>query len=743
MYSNSCLGFRGRTVDVHPNSEDSAAYIPFLSRLSGDQILSTDQSLAYNPSTNTLTVGNISGQLANPASKVSINNSTYNGNLNLVFSDGDNSLLDNVHLLYNPFFQTLRIEANNGQTKHLILQNSSNSTGIQLKGQKSGVSQYETNILNYQDNFQIQNTGGSIHIQQVGNGSLLLSNDSGSITIDSSGNIQLTGSCTAQSFSGSGSGLTGLTVAASAISGLIQLNQLAESTITLGSTTLALGSTITTLTGLTSVTSNSFVGDLNGDADSAYKVSLSSISVFSYNVPDYIVFSDLSGQAAVSDKNLLKYYAGLHFNGYQRELTSPNLKLSGYATIGGALTCAGQMSIGNASDTNCLYVSSSSYATQGIRVGGWYGTYSATDHLIQASYNLHIDCASSGELFLNYYSGKDIRLGGNVHVQGDINIPRGNILNFGHNYDANWYMYQFSDNNSFRIRRGQGTGAEFTIDTAGNVGIGDGTPQSELSVINTSGSGGYTFADVAAGFFSGATTGGVHGPLLGGDYVSGNSFIQSGFNRTGFGYHLILQPNSGNVGIGTITPNYKLDVNGGVRCNTATFYEAGCYYTGSTGSGTPNAIAFKWASPYMYGRVDNVVDMVVGTVSDRRVKCNIETVTPTQARKFLDTTRATFYSSDDYVANNGKKLSCKCSKRICGGIAQELEEHFPELVHSPEDDGLKSLHVQGIVFMAISAIQEVDKENTRLKTRLDSLEQRLLRIENPPWFRGTKREREV
>jgi len=67
-----------------------------------------------------------------------------------------------------------------------------------------------------------------------------------------------TGIFTATGFSGSGAGLTSIPNSA-----------LNNSSVTVGSTSIALGATATTLAGLTSVTSTTFVGALTGNASSA------------------------------------------------------------------------------------------------------------------------------------------------------------------------------------------------------------------------------------------------------------------------------------------------------------------------------------------------------------------------------------------------------------------------------------------------------------------------------------------
>jgi hypothetical protein len=67
-----------------------------------------------------------------------------------------------------------------------------------------------------------------------------------------------TGVLTATQFSGSGAGLTSIPNSA-----------LTNSSVTIGSTSVALGATVTTFAGLVSVTSTTFVGDLTGNASTA------------------------------------------------------------------------------------------------------------------------------------------------------------------------------------------------------------------------------------------------------------------------------------------------------------------------------------------------------------------------------------------------------------------------------------------------------------------------------------------
>jgi hypothetical protein len=97
------------------------------------------------------------------------------------------------------------------------------------------------------------------------------------LTLAANGNITLSGASSqitganlvsAGFFSGNGSSITGIN-ANSIASGTLAQARLANSNVILGNTTLALGSTTTTVAGLTSVTSTTFVGSLTGAATTA------------------------------------------------------------------------------------------------------------------------------------------------------------------------------------------------------------------------------------------------------------------------------------------------------------------------------------------------------------------------------------------------------------------------------------------------------------------------------------------
>jgi hypothetical protein len=112
-------------------------------------------------------------------------------------------------------------------------------------------------------------------------------------------------------------------------------------------------------------------------------------------------------------------------------------------------------------------------------------------------------------------------------------------------------VLSFSTNSSERMR----------IDSSGNVGIGTTSPDNKLTI--QTGSGGDDILPVLGangGKFSLLNNNGLYG-LLQGVLGTGNSFIQSQrVDGTAAAYGLLLNPNGGNVGIGTTSPSARMHI---------------------------------------------------------------------------------------------------------------------------------------------------------------------------------------
>lgn len=106
---------------------------------------------------------------------------------------------------------------------------------------------------------------------------------------------------------------------------------LVNNSVTVGSTQIALGSSATTIAGLTSVTSTSFIGDLNGNADTADQVKTQQGST---DANHYITFVDSDNGSATAETVYTD--AGLYYNP-----SSNNLNIGNNLTVGGDLVVNG------------------------------------------------------------------------------------------------------------------------------------------------------------------------------------------------------------------------------------------------------------------------------------------------------------------------------------------------------------------------------------------------------------------
>jgi hypothetical protein len=210
------------------------------------------------------------------------------------------------------------------------------------------------------------------------------------------------------------------------------------------------------------------------------------------------------------------------------------------------------------------------------------------------------------------------------------------------------------------------------ITSSGNVGIGTTSPGNKLSVVTGTGADDTIPAlGSNGGKFSLLNNGGLYG-LISGVLGSGNSFLQTQrVDGTATAYNMLLQPNGGNVGIGTTTPGYPLQV------------------------------ATQVSNISIYADYDIVA------YSDQSVKENIRPIE--NALERVIKSRGVLYDRIDSDEKNN-----------IGFIAQELEIEFPELVVTNEN-GTKAVKYQNTVAVLFEAIKEQQKQIEELKQIVNGL----------------------
>jgi len=270
-----------------------------------------------------------------------------------------------------------------------------------------------------------------------------------------------------------------------------------------------------------------------------------------------------------------------------------------------------------------------------------------------------------------------------------------NIIVGGYNRASNVYVPLSIYAGNFRFFPSGGNTNNFMIDSTGNVGIGTTAPAAKLHVSlallgstpTYRGNAIIETADVDAGVngleFMSSTSGAGFGHRLASVVSSGGTNvdfrIQSRQNSATWSNPFVIQGATGNVGIGTVSPNYQLELS-------------------TDSAGKPGTSTWTVAS-------------------DERLKDIRAPFT-----RGLDAIRGLNAIYFNYKKDN--PLNLPSQKEYVGVRAQDVEKVIPEAVSV---DKLGYLHVtnDAIIWTAINAIQELEKENSDLKQRLERQQQDL------------------
>lgn len=199
----------------------------------------------------------------------------------------------------------------------------------------------------------------------------------------------------------------------------------------------------------------------------------------------------------------------------------------------------------------------------------------------------------------------------------------------------------------------------------------------------------------------------------------------------------------GKIGIGTNTPDFKLDINGNLNLNRSIASGQALLVNGSEAIWF-NGTYFSWGYGGNYNYfADNVTigtsanpgfDLVVnGTaaktgggswsnLSDRRLK-NIKGDYTRGLEEVIALRPVRFTYRED------NPLGLNSSEEQVGFIAQDVQLLFPEAIHQGAQ-GYLDFNMHSVNVALVNAVRELKAENDRLKSENRKLESRITRIEN-------------
>jgi hypothetical protein len=211
---------------------------------------------------------------------------------------------------------------------------------------------------------------------------------------------------------------------------------------------------------------------------------------------------------------------------------------------------------------------------------------------------------------------------------------------------------------------------------------------------------------------------------------------------------------SGQVGIGTTSPGYMLDVNGNIRSQSSFVSTAYSFLGGSSPANfiislNTQGIFVGWNNISGSGATDfvNCKGLGSGGFNFYNISTGSNPISSSIIVSFSSAGQvnaASFNASSDYriktnvlplsdISYNIDKLNpvkytnIKLEKEDMGFIAHEVQEVFPFLVTGVKDGEEKqTLNYNGFIALLVKEVQDLKKENQLLKDRLDAIEKRFM-----------------
>jgi hypothetical protein len=190
----------------------------------------------------------------------------------------------------------------------------------------------------------------------------------------------------------------------------------------------------------------------------------------------------------------------------------------------------------------------------------------------------------------------DLTLNGNRNIFLSNTNPAAGAIRFfnaasGSTKSAIGSYFNVADEGNLEFLTG-GSTTRMVINSSGNVGIGTTSPLVRFQITQPNGIGTPTLGTSTGGLFI-AGDGNQYGLYIGNDGNTGNSWLQAMRNNTATAYNILLNPVGGNVGIGTISPTFLLDLQ---RSSAGADVALRIQNTAASGVNDASALHLGWSS---------------------------------------------------------------------------------------------------------------------------------------------------